>query len=173
MTLRSVCRLNWARLSHSYATRPPLAIPYKTGQPMHETRPHYLPEPGFLTPGITALEYYDRRMRLAKDLPIRSAVIVAGNNVVHSSGSVFYHFQQDTDLYYLTGWLEPDSVAVIEKVADNKNDDDVVFHMLVPPKTQPQSSGKVPEQDLKVPTITSTQTRLLKSTALMPTSRAS
>lgn len=135
MRLRSVCRLNWARLSHSYATRPPLVIPYKTGQPMHETRPHYLPEPGFLTPGITALEYYDRRMRLAKDLPIRSAVIVAGNNVVHSSGSVFYHFQQDTDLYYLTGWLEPDSVAVIEKVADNRNDDDVVFHMLVPPKS--------------------------------------
>ncbi|KAF3991293.1 hypothetical protein FT663_02794 [Candidozyma haemuli var. vulneris] len=132
--MRSLWTRNLVRFSHSYASRPSLAIPYKTGQPMHETRSHYLPEPGFITPGITALEYYDRRMRLAKDLPVRSAVIVAGNKVVHSSGSVFYHFQQDTDFYYLTGWLEPDSVAVIEKVADNKNDDDIVFHMLVPPK---------------------------------------
>lgn len=101
---------------------------------MHETRKHYLPQPGFLTPGITALEYYERRMRLAKELPVGSAAIVAGNQVVHSSGSVFYHFQQDNDMYYLTGWLEPDSVAVIEKVADNHTDEDVVFHMLVPPK---------------------------------------
>lgn len=132
--MRGLRLKGFVRFSHKYATRPKLAIPYKTGQPMHETRTHYLPEPGFITPGITAAEYYERRMRLAKELPAKSAVIIQGNSVVHSSGSVFYPFQQDNDLYYLTGWLEPDTVAVIEKVADNQNDEDVVFHMLVPPK---------------------------------------
>lgn len=93
-----------------------------------------IPEPGQLTPGITALEYYQRRLALAKELPVKSAAILVGNRVQHSSGSVFYQFQQNNDFYYLTGWLEPDSVAVIEKVADRGTDEDVVFHMLVPPK---------------------------------------
>lgn len=116
------------------ATRPKPIVPYKTGQPMHETRRHILPEPGCLTPGILALEYYQRRHALAKQLPAGSAAIFVGHRVQHSSGSVFYPFEQNTDLFYLTGWLEPDSVAVIEKVADSGNDDDVVFHMVVPPK---------------------------------------
>lgn len=116
------------------ASRPKLPIPYKTGQPMHETRKHILPKAGELTPGISALEYYLRRLALARQLPERSAAILVGNRIVHSSGAVFYDFQQDNDLYYLTGWLEPDSVAVIEKIADTGSDTDVVFHMIVPPK---------------------------------------
>lgn len=104
------------------------------GQPMHETRRHLLPVPGQLTPGISALEYYNRRLALAAQLPERSAAILVGNRVQHSSGSVFYDFQQDNDLFYLTGWLEPDSVAVVEKVADRGDENDVVFHLIVPPK---------------------------------------
>ncbi|KAM9905302.1 hypothetical protein OXX69_007234 [Metschnikowia pulcherrima] len=122
------------RYKSSLATRPPLNVPYKTGQPMHETRTHIIPQPGHLTPGISALEYYNRRLALAKEMPAKSAAILVGNQVQHSSGSVFYHFEQDTDLYYLTGWLSPDSVAVLEKVSDNGTDEDVVLHMLVPPK---------------------------------------
>ncbi|KAM9937614.1 hypothetical protein OXX80_002851 [Metschnikowia pulcherrima] len=122
------------RYKSSLATRPPLNVPYKTGQPMHETRTHLIPQPGHLTPGISALEYYNRRLALAKEMPAKSAAILVGNQVQHSSGSVFYHFEQDTDLYYLTGWLSPDSVAVLEKVSDNGTDEDVVLHMLVPPK---------------------------------------
>lgn len=115
-------------------TRPAPSVPYKVGQPTHETRTHILPKAGELTPGISALEYYSRRLALAREMPARSAAVLVGNRVQHSSGSVFYDFQQDTDLYYLSGWLSPDSVAVIEKVADRGDDDDVVFHMLVPPK---------------------------------------
>lgn len=111
-----------------------LAVPYNTGQPTHETRPHYLPTPGNITPGISALEYYDRRLELAKQLPVKSLVILVGNEVQFSSGSVFYDFQQDNNLYYMTGWLEPNSVAIIEKQHDRGNEEDVILHMLVPPK---------------------------------------
>ncbi|ODV79215.1 uncharacterized protein CANTADRAFT_52362 [Suhomyces tanzawaensis NRRL Y-17324] len=115
----------------SIQTRPPLST-YNTGQPTHETRPHYLPTPGNLTPGISALEYYTRRLELMKDLPPKSIAILQGNQVKYSSGSVFYDFQQDNDLFYLTGWLEPDSMAVLEK--KGLEGDDVILHMLVPPK---------------------------------------
>lgn len=132
--LRSAPRLRRLNSTFALASRPEAALPFKLGQPLHETRPHLLPEPGQLTPGISALEYYNRRLALAMELPVRSAAIVVGNRVQHSAGSVFYPFQQDNNLFYLTGWLEPDSVAVVEKVADKGTDEDVVFHMLVPPK---------------------------------------
>lgn len=120
----------------SIATRPPKVIPYETGQPTHETRPHYIPTAGNLTPGISATEYYLRRLELSKRLPAKSLAILVGNSVRYSSGSVFYDFQQDNDFYYLTGWLEPNSVAIIEKHADSGSDEDVVFHMLVPDKNR-------------------------------------
>ncbi|KAI5970624.1 ICP55 [Candida margitis] len=105
----------------------------KLGQPTHETRPHIIPKPGNLTPGISALEYFQRRLRLASKLPDNSLAIIIGNTTKFSSGSVFYDFQQDNDFYYLTGWLEPDSIMILEKKG-NKGDDDIVLHMLVPPK---------------------------------------
>lgn len=113
-------------------TRP--AELFSTGQATHETRRHYLPEPGYLTPGISALEYYDRRAELMAQLPAKSIVILVGNQVQFSSGSVFHEFQQDNDLYYLTGWLEPDSVAIIEKTLNTGSDEDIALHMLVPTK---------------------------------------
>lgn len=109
-------------------------IPYKLGQPTYETRPHYITKPGNLTPGISALEYYERRLKLIKNLPKNSATILVGNTIQHSSGSVFYDFQQENNLFYLTGWLEPNSVGILEKVNDNGDEEDVVFHMLVPQK---------------------------------------
>lgn len=120
--------------SISIDSRPSQSIPYNVGQPTHETRPHYLPTPGNLTPSISALEYYNRRLALASKMPSKSIAILVGADVRYSSGSVFYEFQQDNDLYYMTGWLEPHSVAIVEKRADNGDDDDVVLHMLVPPK---------------------------------------
>jgi len=115
------------------ATRPPV-LAASAGQPTHETRFHYLPVPGNITPGISALEYYERRLKLAKKMPPRSIAVLVGNQVQFSSGAVFYDFQQNNDLYYLTGWLEPDSMAIIEKIADTGLPDDVVLHMLVPGK---------------------------------------
>ena len=123
-----------SRRSISLNTRPKTAI--KLGQPTYETRPHIIPKPGNLTPGISALEYFQRRLRLASKLPDNSLAIIIGNTTQFSSGSVFYDFQQDNDFYYLTGWLEPDSIMVLEKKGNKGNDDDVVLHMLVPPKNE-------------------------------------
>ncbi|EDK44501.1 hypothetical protein LELG_02680 [Lodderomyces elongisporus NRRL YB-4239] len=122
---------NFSKRSISVKTRPKVDI--KLGQPTFETRPHIIPQPGNLTPGISALEYFNRRLKLAAQLPDNSLAIIIGNSVQYSSGAVFYDFQQNNDFYYLTGWLEPDSVMVLEKKGTGSRDEDVALHMLVPP----------------------------------------
>ncbi|SCU92475.1 LAMI_0E10638g1_1 [Lachancea mirantina] len=107
------------------------APPFQSGQPLFETRP-FLMKRGELTPGITALEYYERRTKLATRLPAKSCAIVVGSQLKYASGPVFYPFQQNNDLFYLSGWNEPDSVMVLEKPTDNL--DEVLFHLIVPPK---------------------------------------
>ena len=56
-----------------------------------------------VTPGISAQEYYDRRVKLAKALPPNSVAILAASDVKYRSGAVFYKFHQDPDFLYLTG----------------------------------------------------------------------
>ncbi|KAI5949521.1 ICP55 [Candida theae] len=131
--MRAILRQLISRRCISLNTRPKTVI--KLGQPTFETRPHIIPKPGNLTPGISALEYFQRRLKLATNLPDKSLAIIIGNTTKFSSGSVFYDFQQDNDFYYLTGWLEPDSIMILEK-RGSRGDDDVVLHMLVPPKNE-------------------------------------
>ena len=97
------------------------------GQPVHETHPHIL-GPGELTPGISAQEYADRRTRLAVQLPEKAIAIVAASDTVFRSGSVFYKFHQDPDFLYLTGFNEPEALAVIGKDATGT---DHTFHLYV------------------------------------------
>lgn len=104
----------------------------RAGQPIHETRPHFI-KPGDLTFGISAIEYFQRRVRLAEKLPKGSIAIIPGSTVKFASGSVFYQFQQNTDLFYLTGWNEPDSVCIIERPENSDDPADHIFHMAVPP----------------------------------------
>ncbi|KAK6459937.1 peptidase M24, structural domain-containing protein [Scheffersomyces coipomensis] len=127
-------------------SRPQPSIPYGTGQPTHETRPHYLPTQGNLTPGISAMEYYERRLALSSQLPYNSIAILIGNEVKYSSGSVFYDFQQNNDLFYMTGWLEPNTIAIIEK---GINDEDVNLHMIVPPKNPQLELWEGPKSGLE------------------------
>jgi intermediate cleaving peptidase 55 len=97
------------------------------GQPVHETHPHLL-QPGELTPGITAQEYADRRTRLAAQLPPRAVAIVAASDIQFRSGSAFYEFHQDPDFFYLTGFNEPEALAVIGK---DETGTDHTFHLYV------------------------------------------
>ncbi|KAF2020978.1 hypothetical protein BU24DRAFT_339405 [Aaosphaeria arxii CBS 175.79] len=106
------------------------AAELRFGQPLHETHPHLL-KPGEITPGITAQEYYDRRVNLAKALPPNSIAVLAASDVKYRSGAVFYKFHQDPDFLYLTGFNEPDALAVIEKVDDSGEHN---FHLYVRPK---------------------------------------
>lgn len=97
------------------------------GQPLSETHPHLL-RPGELTPGITAQEYADRRTRLARKLPKGAVAVVAAADIVQRTGSCFYEFHQDPDFLYLTGFNEPEALAVIGQDASGT---DHTFHLYV------------------------------------------
>lgn len=99
------------------------------GQPVHETHPHLL-KAGEVTPNISALEYYERRSKLARELAPGSIVILAASDIKYASGAVFYKFHQDPDFLYLTGFKEPDALAIIEKLDEEEH----VFHLYVRPK---------------------------------------
>ncbi|RPA74883.1 hypothetical protein BJ508DRAFT_370945 [Ascobolus immersus RN42] len=89
----------------------------KFGQPVHETHPHLL-KAGEVTPGITAFEYHLRRSRLAALLKPSEAALIASSSITYRSGPVFNAFHQDSDFHYLTGFLEPSSLALIEKAGE-------------------------------------------------------
>jgi len=85
-------------------------------------------DPGELTPGITAAEYAQRRTDLAQRLPDNAIAIVAAADFQFRSGSVFYEFHQDPDFFYLTGFNEPEALAIIGK---DPSGTDHTFHLYV------------------------------------------
>lgn len=91
------------------------------GQPVHETHPHLLAA-GELTPGITAQEFHERRGKLLSSLPEGSAVLLPSAQVQYRSGAVFHAFRQESNFLYLTGFCEPDSLAVIVKTGPQEGD---------------------------------------------------
>lgn len=123
------------------------AAELKFGQPVHETHPHILGAgegknfSSFsrsvtntnysVTPGITAQEYADRRAKLAASLPDNGIAILAAADTKYRSGVVFYEYHQDSNFFYLTGFNEPDAVAVIQNNGASK---EYTFHLFVRPK---------------------------------------
>jgi intermediate cleaving peptidase 55 len=85
------------------------------------------------TPGITALEYHQRRSRLAATLPENSIAILAASDIKYRSGAVFYEFHQESNFFYLTGFNEPEAVAVLQN-AGPSGSGEYVFHLFVRPK---------------------------------------
>lgn len=94
------------------------------GQPLHETHPHLLKAGerklvtlislyaellaealAKVTLGITALEYAQRRSKLASKLPRNAIAIISASDVKFRSNAVFYDFQQDSNFFYFTGTL--------------------------------------------------------------------
>ncbi|KAK4962254.1 hypothetical protein LTR28_004608, partial [Elasticomyces elasticus] len=65
------------------------------GQPLHETHPH------IIGPGEP------------QALPKDSIAVVAASDIKYRSGAVFYEFHQDPNFLYLTGFNEPEALAVI------------------------------------------------------------
>lgn len=118
-----------SRGARSYATVS--AADLEFGQPVHETHPHLL-KPGEITPGITAQEYADRRARFALSLPDGGVAVLPAAELKYRSGAVFFPFRQESNLLYLTGFLEPESVAVIQKTGSSLGD--YVFHLFCRPK---------------------------------------
>lgn len=62
-----------------------------------------LPFSNLVTPGISALEYHQRRANLAKALPKNSIAVLASSDIKYRSGAVFYEFHQEPNFFYLTG----------------------------------------------------------------------
>ncbi|MGS0692471.1 aminopeptidase P N-terminal domain-containing protein [Shewanella sp. 30m-9] len=59
--------------------------------------------------------YQQRRNDLLEQLPNNSLVIVAGYQQKVRSKNIKYHFRQDNDFLYLTGFNEPDAIALLIK----------------------------------------------------------
>jgi intermediate cleaving peptidase 55 len=102
------------------------------GQPVHETHPHLL-APSELTPGITAQEYHGRRSRLLASLPAGSAVLLPSAQIQYRSGAVFHAFRQESNFLYLTGFNEPESLALIVKTGP-AGGGDYIFYLWCRPK---------------------------------------
>lgn len=128
--LRSLARPR-LRLSRTVSATTRAQSTIVSGQPLFETRPHLIRN-GDITPGIPALEYFERRLRVASSMAKGSCAVVMGNTTKYRSGPVFYDFHQNPDFFYLSGFLEPEAALIIEKPSEKP--EDVVFHMFVPPK---------------------------------------
>ncbi|KAF4252293.1 hypothetical protein CNMCM8057_006282 [Aspergillus fumigatus] len=120
------CRMSkQPSLLRSYASIS--AADLKFGQPLHETHPHLL-NPGELTPGITALEYAQRRSRLANKLPKNAIAVLAASEVTYRATGIFNNYRQDSNFFYLTGFNEPNALAII---ANDGSGDNHIFHLYV------------------------------------------
>ncbi|KAK1759626.1 peptidase M24, structural domain-containing protein [Echria macrotheca] len=107
------------RSSRGYATVSAAELEF--GQPVHETHPHIL-KAGEITPGITAQEYENRRARFAHSLPDNAVALLPGADLKFKSPDVFYPYRQESNLLYLTGFLEQESLAVIRKTGPSLGD---------------------------------------------------
>jgi len=58
--------------------------------------------------------------------------VLAAADLKYRSGAVFYPYRQESNFLYLTGWCEPESIAVIRKTGPQVGDCD--FALLVRPK---------------------------------------
>ncbi|KAL6238806.1 hypothetical protein BDW75DRAFT_200332 [Aspergillus navahoensis] len=101
------------------------AAELKFGQPLHETHPHLL-DPGELTPGITALEYAHRRSRLANKLPKHAVAVLAAAEVTYRASGIFNVYRQESNFFYLTGFNEPNALAII---INDGSGDNHIFHL--------------------------------------------
>lgn len=58
---------------------------------------------GSVTPGITALEYAQRRSKLANKLPKNAIAVLAASEVKYRASGIFNEYRQDSNFFYLTG----------------------------------------------------------------------
>lgn len=88
------------------------------GQPTPETHSHLLKN-GEFTPGLSLEEYYERRSRFVHKILSNSnakkhCVLIPSSRKKYMSGKIPYVFRQNTDFFYLTGCLEPESCLLLE-----------------------------------------------------------
>ncbi|WP_298144580.1 Xaa-Pro aminopeptidase [uncultured Acinetobacter sp.] len=67
---------------------------------------------------LTQADFQARRDRLAEQMGPRSIAIIATNQVYMRNRDADYKFRADSSFFYLTGFAEPEAVAVIETFDD-------------------------------------------------------
>ena len=70
-----------------------------------------------------------RRDRLAELMPVGSVAIFPSAPIANRNNDVDHEYRQDSDLFYLTGFEEPESVAIIKREAEGHE-----FQLVVRPK---------------------------------------
>ncbi|KAK2462269.1 hypothetical protein APHAL10511_005575 [Amanita phalloides] len=106
---------SWQPFRRSFATETQTGKPSRYGQPFFQFHPH-LVQPNELTPGIPPEDYESRRRKLMDALPENSVVISVSAPVKYMSNNIFYKYRQASDFWYLTGFMEPESAVVLEKM---------------------------------------------------------
>ncbi|MCB9728993.1 MAG: aminopeptidase P N-terminal domain-containing protein [Deltaproteobacteria bacterium] len=72
--------------------------------------------------------YAERRARLLERMPERSVAVFPSAPVYTRNNDVEHSYRQDSDLYYLTGFAEPETVAILVKGSAD------AFRMVVRPR---------------------------------------
>ena len=67
---------------------------------------------------LTQADFQERRDRLAEEMGPRSIAIIATSAVAMRNRDADYKFRADSSFFYLTGFKEPEAVAVIETFDD-------------------------------------------------------
>ncbi|KAM9326846.1 xaa-Pro aminopeptidase 3 [Gastrophryne carolinensis] len=92
------------------------------GQPSPFTHPHLL-KPGEVTPGLTQTEYALRRHQLMDLIKKEAqmlcdtadhAVVILANPTMYMTSDIPFPFHQHNDFLYLCGFLEPDSILLLQ-----------------------------------------------------------
>jgi Xaa-Pro aminopeptidase len=98
------------------------------------------PHAGSGKPSDTLDKEFHRQRRevLRQQLPPRSVAVLFANPVRNRANDVDYYYHQDPDLYYLTGYKEPNGVLLIFQRPQNVNGRQVQELLFVQPSDQLQ-----------------------------------
>lgn len=91
--------------------------------------------PEFGPPPFNAQFHAERRQQFLSKLPPNTTVIIPGAQLKPRNGDVDYAFRQDSNFYYLTGFDEPDAVAILSNTPKRP-----AFTLLVPPRDLQQET---------------------------------
>ena len=97
------------RASSTFARRSTPIV--RIAQPTAATHPHLMND-GELTPGIQASEYASRRARFGELLPEGCLALFPAASQAHMGHDVPFPYHQNSDLSYLSGFLEPSCLLV-------------------------------------------------------------
>lgn len=107
---------------HSLSSGTASTVLYSTmllaAQPLPHTHRHIIAD-GNITKGFPAEEFSARRLRFAEKLAQGSIAVIPARKVMHMTSEIPYTYRQNSDFYYLTGFMSPDACLVVAKDINN------------------------------------------------------